>query len=184
MASATGEGLPQGDLTTRMSLAVKRLLNFGGCSSHSKTLLTSMRNQLERALPHVVSDTHRLLDCSNCEGYMAHPVCLPCGHSLCKSCMERGGGVASCPRCMQSWPRAPPGGDGDRRPTVVLQHVLQKWFSRRLEACQHREEGNRFALEGDFPLAVHWYNKAVETGMCVCVCVCVCVARITLLMSV
>jgi len=32
----------------------------------------------------------------------------------------------------------------------------------------HRVEGNRFAQEMDFPMqsvAVHWYNKAAETGM-------------------
>ena len=117
-----------------------------------------------------------ILDCSSCEGFMVQPVCLPCGHSLCKSCMQRMCAASSrlssffrCPSCKQAWPQTPPSSSEYRKQTTILYSVIQKWFPRWLEACKHREEGNCFAQEGDFPLAVYWYDKALETGMCVCV---------------
>ena len=45
---------------------------------------------------------------------------------------------------------------------------FQIWYPKWLEACSRRVEGNWFAQEMGFPMqsvAVHWYNKAAETGM-------------------
>lgn len=170
--SLQGQDPASGDpffLRTRVALWMKRVLNMACCSPESKALLSSMRSQLQAVLPPASKEeSSQLLDCVNCEGFMAQPVCLACGHSVCKSCMERPlsgiGGLLLCPRCKQRSHRQPAGLTGDRRPTLVLQNAVQKWFPRRLEACRHREEGNTFAKEGDFPLAVHWYTKAVETG--------------------
>lgn len=149
-------------------------------SQQSKALLVVMRKRLADAMkqastPHASSGTasprERIdqLDCPNCEGFMAQPVCLPCGHSLCKSCIEKTmklGGVV-CPKCMQPVPKdylMNKDGTQSRRPTVILQNLFQKLYPQWVESCKYREEGNMFANEGDFPLAIHWYDKAVSTG--------------------
>ena len=138
------------------------------------------------------------LDCAYCIGFMVQPVCLPCGHSVCKSCLDKtmvGGGGAggdqllACPSCGHTFPPVPLGfggtnssgssGGGERRsnsttatnsavngrrPTVMLQNALEKWYPDWVESGQHKDEGNVFANEGDFPMAVHWYSKALQTG--------------------
>ena len=139
------------------------------------------------------------LDCGYCIGFMVQPVCLPCGHSVCKSCLDKtmvGGGGAvgasdhllACPSCGHTFPTVPLGfsggadassgtegrsngavgsmnvGGNGRRPTVILQNALHKWYPDWVESGKHKDEGNVFANEGDFPMAVHWYSKALQTG--------------------
>ena len=129
------------------------------------------------------------LDCAHCIGFMVQPVCLPCGHSVCKSCLDKtvvGGDVLACPYCSQAFPSVPigygcsdsSGGPVDgavsninaRRPTLMLQNALPKWYPEWVESAKHKDEGNVFANEGDFPIAVHWYTKALQTGERACAC--------------
>ena len=144
-----------------------------------------------------INSNLRHLDCAYCTGFMVQPVCLPCGHSVCKSCLEKttvGGDLLACPNCSQTFPRVPVGfgsnnssssggelrsglgsrasSDTDcRRPTLMLQNALFKWYPEWVESAKHKDEGNVFANEGDFPMAVEWYNRALQTGWCVLRCV-------------
>ena len=133
-----------------------------------------------------INSNLRHLDCAYCTGFMVQPVCLPCGHSVCKSCLQKtavGGDLLACPSCSQTFPCVPLGfgsnsgsssenGHGGRtassadyrRPTLMLQNALLKWYPEWVESAKHKDEGNVFANEGDFPMAVHWYNKALQTG--------------------
>ncbi len=158
---------------TRLAALFKRLFNMTGCSERSRRLLSAMREQLNASFPPTAPADVRckLLDCPSCEGFMLQPLCLPCGHSMCKSCVYRppwGGGVDGdvlCSTCRQRWPWTSPGCSGERCPTLVLLNVMEKWYPKWVESCRHREEGNKFAVEGDFPVALTWYNKAMETGV-------------------
>ena len=157
-------------IRTKAAILFKKLLsNMSSYSQESRTLLSALRSNLETALPLKAPPPPGLLECSSCEGFMAHPLCLPCGHSVCKACLEKLRSSLThsilCPRCRHTYPHKPPGSTNDRKPTLILQNAFQKWYPKWLEACSHRVEGNRFAQEGDFPLAVHWYNKAAEIGM-------------------
>ena len=110
-----------------------------------------------------------LPECSCCLCFMVSPVCLPCGHSLCKTCLERGSGRPSagatlCPECKQSWPLVPPGMSELRKPTLVLQNAFRTMYPRWAECWEDKEKGNVHAREGKFELAVRWYTKAIETG--------------------
>ena len=153
---------------------VRRMFGVG-CSQNSRTVYASIITQLNAALGTAatrtpgVGETTETPVCPLCRCLMIRPVCLPCGHSLCKPCLARStsrffGDCAHCPRCRQSWPVVPPGMTEDRRPTLVLQNAFMRWYPGWAECCKYREEGNRFAQEGDYPLAVHHYNKALETG--------------------
>ena len=186
MASSSSKGFPAASLpsygvwTTKkpfICTLFRRMLGMATCSESSRTLFLYIKSELEAALgPLVVKQLERGDNgarktpvCPCCQCLMMRPVCLPCGHSLCKPCLARSpsrfsGDSARCPRCQQSWPVVAPGMSEERRPTLALQNVFMRWYPGWAECCKYREEGNRFAQEGDFPLAVHWYNKALETG--------------------
>lgn len=140
----------------------------------------------------VMNANLRHLDCAYCTGFMVQPVCLPCGHSVCKSCLDKttvGGDLLACPNCSQTFPRVPVGFGSNsgslsggqrtvlgsrttlntdcRRPTLMLQNAVFKWYPEWVESAKRKDEGNVFANEGDFPMAVQWYNRALQTGWCV-----------------
>lgn len=170
--------------------------------SPDRTQATITNSGTARNSAHPINMNLRHLDCGYCIGFMVQPVCLPCGHSVCKSCLDKtmvgGGGVSgdhllACPRCGHTFPNVPLGfsgphsnnsgggsslaaerrsngansvnaGAGGRRPTIMLQNALQKWYPDWVESGKHKDEGNVFGNEGDFPMAVHWYSKALQTG--------------------
>lgn len=158
---------------------VRRMLGIGmaTCSQDSRTVYLHIKAQLDAALGSLTAaitsesgETKETPVCPLCRCLMMRPVCLPCGHSLCKPCLARSisrffGNCAHCPRCRQTWPVVPPGVNDERKPTLVLQNAFMRWYPGWAECCKYREEGNRYAQEGDFPLAVYFYNKALETGV-------------------
>lgn len=155
---------------------VRQMFGMTSCSENSRTLFVNIKSQLYEALEPLVTkrggstQSRDTPVCPSCQCLMIRPTCLPCGHSLCKPCLARSptrfsGTSARCPRCYQSWPVVPPGMSEERKPTLVLQNAFMRWYPGWAECCKYREEGNRFAQEGDYPLAVYWYNKALETGM-------------------
>ena len=164
---------------------VRRMLGIkmATCSQDSRTLYVSIKSKLETALapllPMVTTpvreEAAEIPVCPLCRCLMMRPVCLPCSHSLCKPCLARSTSrffedSARCPRCHQSWPVVPPGMTEERKPTLLLQNVFMRWYPGWAECCKYREEGNRFAQEGDFPMAVHYYNNALETGILYGIC--------------
>ena len=155
------------------------------CSRQSRVLLAAMRSQLEIALDqHQVvmsrssspqSPYSSLVSCRKCGGFMVRPVCLPCGHSLCHSCVHKAPDMA-CPKCKRisnvhagertaAGQRTAAGGnDCSLTPTLTLQNTFSKWYPEWVESSRCREEGNRHANNGDFVSATHWYTQALETG--------------------
>lgn len=175
---------------SRVSLLVKRALNMSSCSRQSRVLLAAMRSQLaisleERQLEAVFttgattppSSYSTIISCSNCGGFMVQPVCMPCGHSICKACVDKSTSEnLMCPKCSHTCPKVvrtgssalkgkPSGPDGYCRvPTLTLQNALRKWYPKWVESCRHREEGNQHANQGDFASATFWYTEALQTG--------------------
>ena len=93
---------------------------------------------------------------------MVQPVCLPCGHSMCKSCVDKVTKLCgeACLRCKQ-----PIGSNSaNYSPTIVLRTVVEKFFPKWVESCQYREVGNRYMNEGDFPMSIEWFSKAITLG--------------------
>ena len=145
---------------------------MAGCNRDTALLLRQLRTDLELAI-----GAHDLLragdmqatltDCNHCLGFMVHPLCLPCGHSMCKACCAKSctGDAIVCAGCKKSWPKTMPGTKNrERIPNIVMQTLFQKWFPHWVASSKHREEGNTFAGEGDYPLAVVSYDRALETG--------------------
>lgn len=158
---------------------VRRMLGMGmtTCSQNSRTVYINIKVQLDAALGSLpvtfttagYEEPKETPVCPLCRCLMMRPVSLPCGHSLCKPCIARSisrsfSNCAHCPLCRQTWPVVPPGMAEERKPTLLLQNAFMRWYPGWAECCKYREEGNRYAEEGDFPLAVYYYNKALETG--------------------
>ena len=133
------------------------------CSRQSRALFDVSKDKLTSTTgqKHLRPPNTSLFDCFYCEGFMSHPVCLPCGHSMCKTCIDKLSSRA-CPKCKEVITTREPG----HKPTLMMRNVLKKCFPEWVESCEFRETGNTFANEGDFPLAIEWYEKAISTGEC------------------
>lgn len=188
---------------SRIALLVKRALNMSGCSHQSRAIVAALRTQLATALEEreltashsaalTPSSYSSIVSCNNCGGFMVQPVCMPCGHSVCKACIEKStmlsGDNLVCPKCSNTCPKIPTtissspdlrdrnamhlerSADSEliskqyRTPTLTLQNAFCKWYPKWVESCQCREEGNKYANLGDFVLATRWYTQALETG--------------------
>ena len=170
-------------LKTRGASILHKLVAMATCSARSKGLVNKMKEELSKLLP--VSDIVTplppppsspspslplpLLSCSTCQGHMIKPVCLPCGHSHCVSCLKRSSELhktsLTCSRCQETHPQVPVGFESPRKPTLILQTVSLKHYPVEMSVCcEERERGNEFAQSGDFEMALLHYNKALETG--------------------
>lgn len=146
-----------------------KILAMAKCSALSRRLVSQMTRELVSLAPDTTSrETYDAMDCVGCRGFMSQPVCLPCGHSHCKTCLDRPSDQARdsivCLICKESHPKLPLGFTTSRKPTLLLQDLSQKWYPLMASACQLREEGNKCARENDFESALGHYQKAVETG--------------------
>lgn len=169
-------------------VVVKRGLNMSSSYSRkSRVLLAVMRSQLANSLEQrkleaasrgTTTSYSSLASCNNCGGFMVQPVCMPCGHSVCKACVEKStvlsGENLICPKCNHAYPKMLRTGKVSsqdaksrccRTPTLILQNAFCKWYPKWVESCRHREEGNQHANQGDFASAIVWYTEALQTGM-------------------
>ena len=169
-------------LKARGANILNKLIAMATCSSHSKSMVVKMKEELSRMLPMTNTSTPSdspppsssslplsLLSCSTCQGHMIKPVCLPCGHSHCLSCIERMADTQkqtiTCSRCQEGHPRVPMGFQSSRQSTFILQTVLSKHCPAEMSlCCEERERGNEFAQSGNFETALVHYNRAMETG--------------------
>ena len=131
-------------------------------------MITDLRAEMNTVPSVVVSEPYQLLECPSCEGFMNKPICLPCGHSLCKSCLERPSdkykNTIICSCCKNTFNKIPVGFQKCRSSTVLLQKVSVKWYPILLECCNLREKGNSTAHGRNLSDAILQYTRALETG--------------------
>ena len=145
-----------------------KILAMAKCSALSRRLVSQMTRELASLAPKM-GETYDIMDCASCRGFMSQPVCLPCGHSHCRTCLDRPSDQVrdsiTCVVCKEAHPKIPLGFSTARKPTLLLQNVSQRWYPMMVAACQYREEGNKCARDNDFQSALCHYQKAVETGI-------------------
>ncbi|KAL4631554.1 LON peptidase N-terminal domain and RING finger protein 3 [Arapaima gigas] len=97
--------------------------------------------------------------CAACLGFLCEPVTLPCGHCLCRKCLERERRPVRCRECGDRGGAAVP--EPRRcRVNVVLGHLLSKWFPAQTRAVQLRLEGNALFAEKQLDAALRKYDEA------------------------
>ena len=179
----------------KATLLLRQILSMASCSQQSRKVLVVLRGQLAVTLElgeltpstsqiskDSIGDYTSIVSCTNCEGFMVQPVCLPCGHSICKGCTEKSNVADSenltCPNCNQVCSKLPqrhfeeeapdlPARQQSiacRAPTLIIQNAFRKWYPNWVESCRCREEGNMYANRGDLTSAVKYYSQALETG--------------------
>ncbi|CAL8301558.1 unnamed protein product [Arctogadus glacialis] len=103
---------------------------------------------------------HEAWSCRTCLAFLSEPVTLPCGHSLCKKCLERetGGQPVCCKECSDSSQlKDVPG----YRVNVVLGNILCKWFPTQCRAAELRRQGNSLYVDKKTEEALGKYNQAI-----------------------
>ncbi len=151
---------------------VSRHMAAASSLTPSQRLVQQMTNGLRgemKVIPSVkITQPYQILECPSCEGFMNKPICLPCGHSLCKSCLEKPSdsrkNTTTCSCCKKSFNKIPIGFQNYRSPTVLLQNFSVKWYPCLLQCCTLREEGNKMAHGQNLAAAILEYAKALETG--------------------
>ena len=125
-------------------------------------------------------DLVNALKCSCCSGLIMEPVCFPCGHSTCRSCIDKlptpppvpvqQGRTLECPQCKQAWsPYQRSDGERRRNPTVLLTSLWTKYLTAQCKAAGLKENGNKFATEGNYLKAVESYSESLVAGTQKCV---------------
>ncbi len=153
------------ELFSQLRTKLSEIMSQPG-TKQSRALFSVSRDKLSSAAGQESLDPQdtNFFDCSYCEGFMAQPVCLPCGHSLCKTCIHKlfSSRTSVCPslKCKEPITLCL----AERVPTLMMRDMIKKCFPEWVESCHFREVGNTFANKGDFPTATEWYNKAIETG--------------------
>lgn len=75
----------------------------------------------------------RELDCPGCQHFMAEPLTAACGHSYCRSCLQRAG-LSKCKRCHEEL------GPKHLRANVLLCGLLEKWFPEEVRKAKRSAE--------------------------------------------
>lgn len=106
------------------------------------------------------------LSCRICLSFLYEPVTLPCGHSFCKTCLERERKERQTPvMCKECRDSSRVADVQSYRVNVVLSNLLAKWFPTPHQAGQLRREGNGLYAEKKMESALQKYNQAILIGM-------------------
>ncbi|XP_006003946.1 LON peptidase N-terminal domain and RING finger protein 3 [Latimeria chalumnae] len=101
-----------------------------------------------------------LFTCRKCYGFLFEPVTWPCGHTFCKTCLEKDKNSSRCKLCKEEPPKVT--STWHYRINVVLSTILTKWFPSEVKAVQLRHEGNLLYKNKDFESALQKYNEAID----------------------
>lgn len=99
-----------------------------------------------------------MFTCVLCRGLLNDPLTIPCGHSFCRTCLEKEKSN-TCKVC---------GVDhyglklASIKTNVVLSSVICKWFEKESKAAKLRAEGNAFFERQDFKSAIKAYSEALS----------------------
>lgn len=122
-------------------------------------------------------DVMSSLKCGCCSGLIMDPVCFPCGHSTCKTCIDKlpapplassqQSRLVECPQCKQPWSvYIESSGERRRNPTVLVTSLWDKHLAAQCKAAGLKEQGNTFATEGEYWRAVESYSQSLVAGKC------------------
>ena len=170
------------------SNSVKNWMDLACCGEAALAVYKDVKAALERWIPlrrleEALTDSKTeagrenelsALKCCCCSGLIMDPVCFPCGHSTCKTCIdklpspplasEQQGKMVECPQCRQPWSVHVGSGERRRHPTVLVTRLWNKHLTAQHTAAGLKEKGNTYATEGDYLRAVESYSQSLMAG--------------------
>ncbi|KAK3739096.1 hypothetical protein QZH41_018239 [Actinostola sp. cb2023] len=111
--------------------------------------------QLESAMKPAAFLLGKVL-CPACKGIVMAPSTLPCGHTVCSSCITKLD-MKACNTC-----RRPIGINYKAKVNVTLRGIVCKYYPNELEACRMRLQANELLKDGKRDLALEKYIEAVK----------------------
>lgn len=138
-------------------------------NASSTSCLPSPCNKSKKSFPNLKSETkgptyvRRIADpwsCSSCLGVLCEPVTLPCGHSICLSCMLKDKRTHPvCRKCGADYSRY---NEKNACTNVLVKKLCQKYWGEDLILINLRARGNLLFQEGNISEAIAVYSKALD----------------------
>ncbi|XP_026676755.1 LOW QUALITY PROTEIN: LON peptidase N-terminal domain and RING finger protein 3 [Diaphorina citri] len=117
------------------------------------------------------NNRERLVDdlaCGFCFGLLINPVTVQCGHTFCKKCVVTRKECSLCNTALGNVGGRSPNrhsnllGNVRFEPNVMIKTLVEKWWSKELNAAKLREQGNGLFDKGFIDAALIKYNAALE----------------------
>ncbi|XP_071126094.1 LON peptidase N-terminal domain and RING finger protein 1-like isoform X2 [Mytilus edulis] len=125
-----------------------------------KHLVTSLVNCVkgEKNPEQMFKQSQCLFTCLICRGLLKEPVTIPCGHTYCRSCLEKGQSK-SCKNCgvVHYYLNV-----SRLKTNFLISRVVQQWFPSECRAADLKSKGNTFMERHKFERAIVSYSEALE----------------------
>ncbi|VDI39404.1 Hypothetical predicted protein [Mytilus galloprovincialis] len=125
-----------------------------------KHLVTSLVNCVkgEKTPEQMFKQSQCLFTCLICRGLLKEPVTIPCGHTYCRSCLEKGQSK-SCKNCgvVHYYLNV-----SRLKTNFLISRVVQQWFPSECRAADLKSKGNTFMERHKFERAIVLYSEALE----------------------
>ena len=109
-------------------------------------------------------DEEDIFTCSLCQSLWSEPVTLRCGHTFCRTCLEKDHpNFKRCRRCMADVNSTV----ASLKTNVLLSRTVEKWFPAQLAAVRLKQEGNLLFGQKKLERAIGAYTRAIEHGACI-----------------
>ena len=99
--------------------------------------------------------------CADCSSLWSEPVTLQCGHSYCRTCLQRLSD-RKCKVCSHVTGYVKK--LSQLKPNFLLSKVVDNWFKDQLKAVRLKNKGNEQFRKHKLNDAVKYYNEAISTS--------------------
>lgn len=100
--------------------------------------------------------------CAECNSLWSDPVTIQCGHTYCKTCLQRLK-AKTCKIC--SHPSNHVKKLSQLKTNYLLSKVVDSWFKDELKAVRLKNKGNESFRKSKYNEALKYYNEAITTSM-------------------
>ena len=128
--------------------------------SHLVTGLVEVMSQKDEIQEIKKQGQDDIFACALCRSLWTEPTNLRCGHTYCKSCLEKEDSKI-CKVCKVSFKHIR---ISSLKPSVLLLQTVEKWFPQEAEAVKLKSQGNKHFKDANFKDAVHYYSEALRYG--------------------
>ena len=103
--------------------------------------------------------------CADCSSLWSEPVTLQCGHSYCRTCLQRLSD-RKCKVCSHVTGYVKK--LSQLKPNFLLSKVVDNWFKDQLKAVRLKNKGNEQFRKNKLNDALKYYNEAISTSKEIC----------------